>query len=345
MKNQILKALLLVLPALVISEKLFSQAPGYIFILSKTKGELVVLDYNSLDTFKVIPVGKDPHEIVITPDAKHAYISNPELNSGGHQIDVINLQNLSYEQKIDTHPFGIPHGLAFRNNMLWFTAQASKAVVLYDPMTKKIAEVLGTGQDFTHLLYVNTKGNEFYTTNVESGTLSIYQHKMIPPYMPPTGVLPPNAKERLEWRQKLITVGIGSEGFDVSPDGKELWTARPDGEVVIVDLEKQKITSSFNSSVKGLHRLKITPDGKTVCIVSVKTGELLYYQRTGHKLEQKVKIGQGAGIFMDQYSQRMFISCTPNDEVIVIDLKTRKTIKKLKIGRPDGITAVITKGN
>jgi len=193
------------------------------------------------------------------------------------------------------------------------------------------------------LLYLNADANTFYTTNVESGTLSVYEKKQLPPYMPPTLVLPKNAKSRTEWRQSLVEVGVGAEGFDVSADGKELWTARPDGKIIVVDLISKKIKSEINTKVLGLHRLKITPDGKTVCIVSVKTGDLLYYNRKTLLLEQKDQIGQGAGIYMDAESNRMFISCTPNNLVQVIDLTTRKIVKTIPIGRPDGITSVIVK--
>jgi len=92
-----------------------------------------------------------------------------------------------------------------------------------------------------------------------------------------------------------------------------------------------------------LHRLKITPDGKTVCVVSVKTGDLLFYNKQTHGLEHKMNIGQGAGIYMDKESNRMFISCTPNNYVVVMDLATKKEIKRISIGRPDGITSVICK--
>lgn len=158
--------------------------------------------------------------------------------------------------------------------------------------------------------------------------------------MPPTFVLPVNAKDRVEWRQTLVNVGVGAEGFDVTTDGKELWTARPDGHIVVVDLVNKKVKSTINTHVLGLHRIKITPDGKTICVVSVKTGDLLYYSAATHQLEHKENIGQGAGIYMDKRMNRMFVSCTPNNYVYVIDLATRKEIKKIDVGRPDGITSV-----
>lgn len=326
---------------LIISNFVSAQS-NYILALSKGEKSLIVLDYQTLEVVSKIPVGEDPHEIVTNPEQTFAYISRPQMNASGHQIEIVNLKTLQHEKTIDTTPLYIPHGLVYRGNQLWFTVQGSKAVAVYDISKKQTEQILGTGQDFTHLLYVTPDGNRFYTTNVESGTVSIYEKKEIPPYMPPTGVLPPNAKPRLEWRQTLVNVRFGAEGFDISKDGKELWTAKPDGKIVIVDLENKKVKTEIDTKVLGLHRLRITPDGKTVCIVSVKTGDLLFYNFKNHQLEKQMNIGQGAGIFMDAPSNRMFISCTPNNYISVIDLTTRKEIKKINIARPDGITSTTT---
>jgi len=318
----------------------FGQTKKYILVLAKAEKKMLVLDYTTLNKIAAIPVGDDPHEVVTTPDGALAYVSVPVMNNNGHEIDVLDLKTLQPLKVIDTRPFYIPHGLVYQPGKLWFTAQGSKSVAVYNTITNQIEQVFGTGQDFTHLLSVSKSGKRFYTTNVESGTLSIYEQKTLPPYLPPTGVLPANAKPRTEWRQTLVPVGVGAEGFDIDKEEHELWTARPDGKIVVVDLNQQKIKKTIDTHVAGLHRLKITPDEKTVCVVSVKTGELLYYNKKSYRLEQKDHVGQGAGIFMDAASNRMFISCTPNNYVSVIDLISRKVIQKLDVGRPDGITAV-----
>jgi len=298
-----------------------------------------VLDYTTLDSITSIPVGDDPHEIEVSPDGRTAYVSNAAMNAGGHTIHVLDLVLLKSTKIIDTRPFYVPHGLALRNDSLWFTAQGSKAVVVYDLKKDEPVQVLGTGQDFTHLIYLAPGQPRFYTTNVESGTVSIYAQQEIPPYMPPTSKLPAGAKPRLEWRQILVDVGVGAEGFDVSSDGKELWTARPDGHVMVVDLETEKLKADINTGVEGLHRLKTTPDGKSVAIVSVKTGDLLFYNAQSRALEKRLNIGQGAGIYMDGRSNRMFVSCTPNNAVVVVDLTSRKEIARIPVGRPDGVSA------
>lgn len=336
----IMKAISFLICSILLGRLSYAGHKDYLLVLSKTEGKMVVLDYRSLDSITAVNVGPDPHEVVTSEDGSLAFVSVPQMNAAGHEIDIIDLKTMKLKRTIDTRPFYIPHGLVYRNGILWFTAQGSKAVVQYDVAADRMINVFGTGQDFTHLLYLHTGEKQFYTTNVESGTVSIYDWQTFPPYMPPTGKLPAGAKERQEWRQTLVPTGLGSEGFDVLESAGELWTARPDGHIVVVDLLQKKIKKDINIGVEGLHRLKITPDGKTVCIVSVKTGDLLYYDRIKGKLLDKRNIGKGAGIYMDKGRNRMFISCTPDNVVVVIDLDTRKEITRIAIGKPDGITSV-----
>ena len=55
------------------------------------------------------------------------------------------------------------------------------------------------------------------------------------------------------------------EGFDVAPDGRELWTARPRGKIAIVDTMAKKLLQAINAPiVAGANRVKFTPDRKRV---------------------------------------------------------------------------------
>ncbi len=110
----------------------FGQGKQYILALSKGEKKVIVYDYKTLDSVAKIPVGDDPHEVVTSPDGLYAYISKPLMNDKGHEIAVLNLKTLQPESIIDTKPFFVPHGLVYLNDQLWFTAQGSKAVGIYD---------------------------------------------------------------------------------------------------------------------------------------------------------------------------------------------------------------------
>ena len=78
--------------------------------------------------------------------------------------------------------------------------------------------------------------------------------------MPPGG-------PRKTWEVTNVPAGQGVEGFDVSPDGKEIWAANAgDGTVTIIDVASKKVKETVPISVNRANRLKFTPDGKMVLI-------------------------------------------------------------------------------
>ena len=163
--------------------------------LSKTNHTMSIVDPTSLKILARIPVGNDPHEVIASTDGKTAYVC---IYGGGslHEINVIDLVAKKPLRNIDTRPLFGPHDISFVHGKAWFTAEGSKAVGRYDPLTNKIDWSMGTGQDRTHMIYVTPDAKKIYTTNVSSGTVSILAETLIQPGRmgPPPGVSgpPPN---------------------------------------------------------------------------------------------------------------------------------------------------------
>lgn len=311
--------------------------PRVLLAISKVDHTLALVDPATLKVMARLPVGPDPHEVIASPDGQRAYVSNPGYGSF-HEVNVLDLPGQKALPSIDTTPLLGPHGLAYVQDKLWFTAQGSKAVGRYDPQTAKIEWGMGTGQNTTHMLHVTPDAKHFYTTNVGSGTVSLFEELLLQPTMPPTGVLPAGAKPRLDWVQTLVPVGQGAEGFDVSPDGRELWTATPEGVLSIVDITAKKVAATVNLKLLGAHRLVFTPDGQRVLLVSVRTGELLVYDVAARKEVKRLTVGHGATMLIDSVGNRAFISCTPDNYITIIDLKTLTVAGRLDVGgRPDGL--------
>src|ERR1700680_4333923 len=140
--------------------------------LSKAEHILAIIDPVTLKIIARVPVGSDPHEVIASSDGKTAYVT---IYGGGslHELNVIDLVAQKPLPTIDTRPLMGPHGLTFVGSKVWFTAEGSKSVGRYDPATGKFDWCMGTGQDRTHMIYVNSDGKEVFTTNVSSGTVSI----------------------------------------------------------------------------------------------------------------------------------------------------------------------------
>lgn len=303
--------------------------------LSKTDHTLAIVDPVTLKVMARIPVGNDPHEVVASSDGRTAYIS---IYGGGslHELSVVDLVAQKPLPGIDTKPLFGPHGLTFVNGKAWFTAEGSKSIGRYDPATGQLDWCMGTGQDRTHMIYVTADGKNIYTTNVSSGTVSILADTIILPGK----MAPPGAKPREDWIQTVVPVVRGSEGFDVSPDGTELWTASSeDGTISIVDLQSKKLAAKIDAKVLGANRLKFTPDGRLVFISSLGTGDLTIYDAKSHTQIKRLKIGHGAaGILMDPDGSRAFVACSADNYVAVVDLKTLEVTNHIDVGGvPDGL--------
>jgi YVTN family beta-propeller protein len=135
-------------------------------------------------------------------------------------------------------------------------------------------------------------------------------------------------------------VSRGSEGFDVSPDGKELWTAASeDGTIAIIDLGAKRLAATLDAGVQGANRLKFTPDGQQVFISSLGSGDLYVFDAKTRKEVKRVKIGNGAaGILMDPVGGRAFVACSADNYISIVDLKTLEVTGKLEVGGvPDGL--------
>jgi DNA-binding beta-propeller fold protein YncE len=306
--------------------------------LSKADHTLAIINPVTLQVIARIPVGPDPHEVIASSDGNTAYVSN--LGGGlFHELNVIDLIRQKALSNFDTKPLIGLHGLTFVDGKLWFTAEGAKSVGRYDPTTRQIDWCMGTGQDRTHMIYVTPDGKNIYTTNVNAGTVSILMDSLIRPPVNPTGQVFPGAKPHMEWIQTVIPVSKGSEGFDVSPDGRELWTAASeDGSISIIDLANKKLTGKIEAKALGANRLKFTPDGKRVMISTLRTGDIFIYDAGSRQELKRFNIGRGAaGILMDPDGSRAFVGCTPDNYVAVIDLKKLEVSAHINLWGPDGL--------
>jgi YVTN family beta-propeller protein len=317
--------------------------------LSKRNHTLAIVDPSTLQVIARAPVGPDPHEVIASADGRTAWVS---IYGGGryHALSVIDLVAQKALPDIDTGALNGPHGLAFVGGKVWFTAEGAKAIARFDPTSAKIDWIMGTGQNRTHMLYVTSDQKQIYTTNVSSGTVTILQLIALSPMGHPPGMHPPAgsppppppgaAQPRMDWNETVIPVGKGDEGFDVSPDGRELWTANAqDGTLSIIDSAAKQVTATLNAGIFGANRLKFTPDGKSVLISSLGDGHLFIYDVASRKEIKRVPIGHGAaGILMDPVANRAFVACSHDNYIAVVDLKTLEVTGHLDVGGdPDGL--------
>ena len=307
-----------------------AQPAGTLLVLSKGDLTLSVVDPSSLKVLGRVPSGPDPHEVAVSGDGRTAYISN--YNGGRTIISVVDLTSMKALTPIDISPLRAPHGLTFAAGKLWFTAEGSKAIGSYDPASGKVDLVLGTGQNGTHMIHVSQDQQHIVTSNMSSATMSLAERS--------AGGGRRGAGGQPDWAFTTVPVGRGAEGFDVSPNGKEIWAANAqDGTISIVDAAAKSVAETLQANVNGANRLKFTPDGALVLVSSLSGPELVVLDAARRATVKRLPIGRGAaGIEIEPDGRRAYVACTPDGYVAVIDLKSLEVVGKIDAGRqPDGL--------
>ena len=339
------------LVALTLTTPLFAQD---LLALSKRDHTLSVIDPTSLKILYTLPVGPDPHEVIASTDGTTAYVSNYGFGSL-HSLAVLDLVHHKALPSIDLGPLSGPHGLTFIGGKLYFTAEGAKVIGRFDPATHKVDWVLGTGQNRTHMIYVSPDLQHIITTNVASATVSLIDMETLPQQGPPPGMKPPPNMPppppgprpvRRDWNETVIPVGQGSEGFDLSPDHKVIWTANAqDGTISIIDYATKKVGATLDPDIQSANRLKFTPDGKHVLVSLLGNPDLVILDAATRRVIKRLPIGTGAaGILIDPTASRAFVAQTPGNKISVIDLTTLTITATIpNINEPDGLAWAVSR--
>ncbi len=326
---------LILLVVLILTVKFAAaQTPSpALLVLEKDDKAVAIVDPASLKIVGRAPAGEDPHEIVASDDGRFAYISNyGAFSKPQHTLSVVDLSGPKALPAVNLGALISPHGLQFVDGKVYFTAEGSKVIGRYDPASRRIDWVLGIGQNRTHMLVVARDGSRIFTSNVNSGTISVLERDK-------------NGDDS-GWIETPVRVGKGPEGFDVSPDGKEIWAANShDGTVSIIDVASRQVTRTLDLRTKMANRVKFTPDGTRVLISDLGTGDLVVLDAKSRNELKRLSLGHGAaGILIVPDGSRAFVAVSRDNYVAVIDLNTLSVTGRIEMGKgPDGMAWAVRK--
>jgi YVTN family beta-propeller protein len=298
-----------------------------LIVLNKDDATMAFIDPATGKTLGSVPTGEAPHEAAVSTDGKLAFAANYGAQTPGNTISVIDIATRKEVRKLDVSPLRRPHGLLAHDGKLYFTAETNRAIARYDPATNKIDWILGTGQAGTHMVLSNKDGSVLFTANIGGDSMSVIERGNNP----------------LAWNVTIVPVGKGPEGFDLSPDGKQLWAAHSrDGAVSVIDVATKKVIQTIDAQTKRSNRLKFTPDGAHVLISDVDTGDLVVIDTATHKVIKRVPLGkQPEGILIVPDGSRAFVALAGDNQLAVVDLKTLAVTSRVTTGgNPDGMAWV-----
>jgi YVTN family beta-propeller protein len=284
---------------------------------------LAIVDPASRQVVARVPTGESPHELAVSADGKLAFVANYGSRTPGHTISVIDLAAAKEVRRVELAPLLRPHGIAVAGGKVYFTAEANKLIARYDPDGGQIDWFLGTGQNSTHMVLLSPDQRRIFTANIGSDTITLME-----------------TAGAQGWNGTVIPVGKGPEGLDLSPDGKELWTAHSrDGGVSVIDVAARKVVQTISLGTGRSNRLKFTPDGRRVLVSDMEGGEVVVVDAAARKEIKRLKVGKGPeGILMHPDGSLAYVAVSGDNDIAVVNLKTLEVTGRFSPGSgPDGM--------
>ena len=199
----------------------------FLLVANKHSDTLCFIDTKTYKILDTISTGPNPHEIVITPDGKYAYLSN--YAPPGNTISLIDLPARKHIKQIPTGKATRVHGAAMApdGKFAYFTAGQTGYVIEVDTAKHEVTRIIPTEGKISHMVLVSPDGKRLYTANIVSEDVSVIDR----------------ASGRLI---KKIPCGKGVEGMAFTPDGKHLWAGNQTaGSITIIDVATNEPIKTF----------------------------------------------------------------------------------------------------
>jgi DNA-binding beta-propeller fold protein YncE len=288
-----------------------------LLVLNKDDATLAIVDPRTRAIAARVPTGSQPHEVAASSDGRTAFVANYATNT----LTVVDLVRQT-GRTADLGALRRPHGIVFAAGKVFFSAEANQAFGRLDPSTGRVDLTVNTGQDVSHMIWASADARRVFTSNMGSNSITAFE------------------QSGDSYTSQHIRVGAGPEGFDVSPGGKELWTAHSrDGGVSIIDIASRKVTQTIPRLTQQSNRLKFTPDGRQVLISDAGTGDLVVLDAASRKETRRLRLCRAAfGILIPPSGGTAYVACGADDEVAIVDLRTFAVSGRIKTGtNPDGM--------
>jgi YVTN family beta-propeller protein len=134
---------------------------------------------------------------------------------------------------------------------------------------------------------------------------------------------------------RIIHGGSDPENFDISKDGKQLYTSNEDVSAVsIIDTTSGEVVKSFQMGAQP-EGVQVTPDGKHVWVTSEETGTISVLDPVAGKIIKTFKVGhRPRNVAFAPDGSKAYINAENDGAVVLVDAKKYKIIKTIPIGKP-----------
>jgi YVTN family beta-propeller protein len=264
-----------------------SAEPKVTVVLNSGDASVSLIDMASRQVIKTIPVGKEPHHLMMTPDQKTLLIANAAGN------DVALMNPLSGELTGRIPNIIDPYQVGYSPNRKWFVANGNRLnrVDIYaaDGVNLNLAKSIKIGKTPSHIAFTSDSRLAFITLQDSSELAAIDLETQAVVWKIPTGHVPAGLwmtpgdqylligitgednVQVIDWRAqkevKRIYTGKGAHNFRPLGDKRHVFVGnRIASTITLINMQTLQKEGEIAGLPAGPDDMEITPDGKTMWV-------------------------------------------------------------------------------
>lgn len=274
------------------------------------ESKVAIIDGVSYKTLATLETGKNPHEVRISPDKRHAYVA------AGKSITVIDLKNRKVKTTFDLGSYSAHDIRVSRDGRrFWAACAVAQAILELDSETGKVLKTYKTNQQGSWFVEITPDERKIYTPNLEGKSVSVIN--------------------RTTGEVKVIQFEKPVYGIDITPDGKQVWVSG--GDLAVIDTVTDKVITTVKASEVETGRIRLTTDGKKLVVALSK--KLVVFDAKTRSLISEIELRSSPKVLaLSADNRRAFLTNPDDNSVSVVDIVTGKQVTSFQTGKkPDGI--------
>jgi YVTN family beta-propeller protein len=310
-----------------------------VYVADEEANTVSVVDAASFKLLRTIPVGREPHNVQVSPDGKRVWVTSngdADLHKGMPMGEHAGMSERGEVWAIDTasdaviakvavgkHPAHVV--LTPDSRAAYVTNGGENTVSVVDTAARVVVATVPVGA-YPHGIRISPDGREAYVANLKGGTVSVIDTAT---------------------RKQVAEIPAGKAPAQVgfTPDGRLAFVSLSgEGKVAIIDPARRKVIAKVPVGSVPI-QLYATPDSRTLLVANQGTrkkpgNSVSVIDLEGFKLAKTIVTGPGAhGVVVDRDGRYAYVTNIYANSVSVLELKERKVVATVPVGKgPNGIS-------
>ncbi len=286
-----------------------------VLVLNSEEASYSILSRTSRIEMARMPVGREPHHLIPTPDGKEILIGSTATN------ELLGLDSRTGERKRVIRDIIDPYQLGYSPNGKWFVTVAYRLdhVDIFHADGFRLAGRIFIDGLPSHMAF-DAESQTVFVTLQQSGRLAAFDL----------------ATQTLKWN---VPVGDTPAGLIMLPDNKRLLVALTGSDgVVVVDPKNGAVTSKLQTG-KGAHNFWPKGDGRHWFLSNRVEGTVSYIDTQDMQVVRTIKVPGGPDCMdITADGKELWVTQRFLRRVAVVDLDQFKVVASIPVGKsPHGV--------